>query len=53
MWEVNFKGPDSPPFLGVLGLWVTLKKAEMAKTLHKERVNMNEKDPHNHKGLAV
>ena len=25
--------PDSPPLLGVLGAWMTFKKAEMAKTL--------------------
>ena len=48
IWEVNFRGiPDSPPLLGVLGAWMTFKKAEMAKTL-KNGLSMIEMNSLNH-----
>ena len=44
--------PDSPPLLGVLGAWVTFKKAEMAKTLW-NGLSMSETDPLDNKQLDV
>ena len=39
--------PEIPPLLGVLGAWMTFKKAEMAKTLKNELI-MIETNPLNH-----
>ena len=33
MEEAHFAVPDLPPLFGVLGAWMTFKKAEMKKTL--------------------
>jgi hypothetical protein len=42
--------PDSPPFFVGLGVWMTFKKAEMAKTL-RNGLSMSETDPLNYKWL--
>ena len=47
MWERYFRGPEIPLLLGVLGSWMTFKKAEMAKTL-KNGLIMIEMNPLNH-----
>ena len=41
--KVIFGVPEIPPLLGVLGAWMTFKKAEMAKTL-RNRLSMIEGD---------
>ena len=45
--KVIFGVPEIPPLLGVLGAWMTFKKAEMAKTL-KNGLSMIEMNPLNH-----
>ena len=50
MGEVNFLVPDSHLFLGVLGAWMTFKKAEMAKTL-RNGLSMIETNPLNNNWL--
>ena len=45
--KVIFGIPNILPLLGVLGAWMTFKKAEMAKTL-KNGLSMIEKNPLNH-----
>ena len=45
--NVIFGVPEIPLLLGVLGAWMTFKKAEMAKTL-KNGLSMNETNPLNH-----
>ena len=47
MWEGIFGVLEIPPLLGVLGAWITFKKAEMAKTL-KSGLSMIETNPLNH-----
>ena len=42
--------PEIPPFLGVLGAWMTFKKAEMAKPLRNGLI-MNETNNLNHNWL--
>ena len=48
--NVIFGVPEIPPLLGVLGAWMTFKKAEMAKTL-KNGLSMIEMNPLNHNWL--
>ena len=45
--KVIFRVPEIPPLLGVLGAWMTFKKAEMAKTL-RNGLSMIEMNPLNH-----
>ena len=45
-----FGVPEIPPLLGVLGAWMTFKKAEMAKTLS-NGLSMIEMNPLNHNWL--
>ena len=45
--KVIFGVPEMPPLLGVLGAWMTFKKAEMAKTL-RNGLSMIETNPLNH-----
>ena len=45
--KVIFGVPEMPPLLGVLGAWMTFKKAEMAKTL-RNGLSMIEMNPLNH-----
>ena len=45
--KVAFKVPEIPPLWGVLGPWMTFKKAEMAKTL-RNGLSMIEMNPLNH-----
>ena len=49
IWEVYFQVrlPEIPSLLGVLGAWMTFKKAEMAKTL-RNGLSMIETNPLNH-----
>ena len=47
MTNVVISRKNSPPLLGVLGAWMTFKKAEMAKTLENE-LSMIETNPLNH-----
>ena len=46
MWERYFRRPEIPLLLGVLGSWMTFKKAEMEKTL-KNGLIMIETNPLN------
>ena len=48
--NVIFGVPEIPPLLGVLGAWMTFKKAEMAKTL-RNGLSMIEMNPLNHNWL--
>ena len=45
--KVIFGVPEIPPLLGILGAWMTFKKAEMAKTL-RNGLSMIEMNPLNH-----
>ena len=48
--KIIFGVPEIPPLLGVLGAWMTFKKAEMAKTL-RNGLSMIETNPLNHNWL--
>ena len=48
--KVIFGVPEIPPLLGVLGAWMTFKKAEMAKTL-RNGLSMIKTNPLNHNWL--